>query len=405
MNPADNTWSGPIGGGWDRVCGVDVNADTCMQYTGSGTWSGTRNVACFRMTNAAGSALASGTNVSLWINPPGTSFDFNGSGTVDSGPWMSACTPMGGTNYFAFLDGPTEAQMEGGEYRVGGNCVTAPSGCGDLAGTSPGIGATVGATYGSPFRIGAGSGAQIVCGSSATATTGTTTVEGTFLNLDQDYVPKYDPADTDHSNPIWSYTQNIVLSVPITSCPYLISVQVAIGYYDADNELTFVVFTWTSERWTIGVPYTDDDPVTDVCKNFPNWQGCGVDQFPEIVCEIEYTDPGNPITVLAEFFGGLGPWATCMVLPIGWDRQGLIEKVWNNGNVAELTRAYDAAVPNGIVCGSVMNFNFMGNNVSLNTCDADFAPSVVKTVFGWLIVLGVAVLCVRRIMWTVGSKG
>lgn len=98
-------------------------------------------------------------------------------------------------------------------------------------------------------------------------------------------------------------------------------------------------------------------------------------------------------------------WFPCMFIPVGWDRAGMIPNAWSVGPMGQLVSAYKAAVPGGIACGAVGSIPFFGTVIAFDTCRADFAPGFVKSVLSYVLILGVCVLIVRRIMWSVGSKG
>jgi len=179
-------------------------------------------------------------------------------------------------------------------------------------------------------------------------------------------------------------------------CPYLVSVSVDLesGYPQPDN-LTTLKTTWKASQWlTSSGGWT---PAT------------GVNQFSGGSVELPISCPINNsgsdlFTVVQNVVGSLVQLPVCWFVPAGWDRAGRIADVWNSGPAGELADAFKAAVPSGLVCGPVATIPWQGTSVALDTCTADVASSTVKTVVGWVIVLGLAALIVRRLFWVVGSR-
>lgn len=169
---------------------------------------------------------------------------------------------------------------------------------------------------------------------------------------------------------------------------------------------------WLFISYQNGNPYGDKTPEQDLCDYAINpVGGCGPILFPNpnapegvINCVIVYTDPANPITNIADLVVGLGPWSACMIVPKGWDRGGKIPQTWTQGQLGKMNTAFAESVPDGITCGVVASMPVFGNTITLNTCDADLAPAIVKIVVGYVIIIGMCFLIVRRIMWSVGSK-
>lgn len=263
-----------------------------------------------------------------------------------------------------------------------------------------------GSTIGARMELGydsAGGTAELRCSTSASGSTTSTTDLTAAVIFQQDYVPTF--VGDDYDNPIWEAT-GTYNGLTATGCAYLVSLSVLICEYDQDNERVCELHTWTADAYEADLPYPTDPPDVAMCKEQPSNPNCD-DIDLDIVCEIEYTDPGNPITVIAEFFGGLGPWALCMTVPVGWDREGIIARTWETGEAGSLQRAFDAAMPNGIACGEVFNVTTTSElgNISFSTCQMDVLPTWAKYVVSGAIVLGIAALAIKRIMWSVGSKG
>lgn len=247
--------------------------------------------------------------------------------------------------------------------------------------------------------------AQIFCSTTASGTVSTTLNVSGYDAFQDDYVPTFDPGDTGMEDPIWERTGQTNTGVSLATCAYLVRVTMTVCSYDADHVEVCDLVTWSATRYDNDTPYTDAPPVDSICEQFPANPNCLGILEPDIVCEIAYSDPGNPITVLGEFFGGLGPWAYCMIVPVGWDRSDAIQTRWENGNVGELQSALDAAIPSGIACGEVFDVNTSTIDLTITTCSMDLAPSWAKGIVAGAVILGLLALSVKRIMWAVGSRG
>lgn len=214
-------------------------------------------------------------------------------------------------------------------------------------------------------------------------------------------------------DPSFSETWHAIQDQP---CPYLKEIHVFVCYYVVsgdvkDHKCTEAV--WTYALYASGNTY-EGDLKDNACNAVLNGTAGGCtdvlypDPFkpePAIVCEIEYSDPSNPITNIGEFFGGLGPFVACLFTPQGWDRTNKITKVWESGPVGQMTDALTAAVPESIACGELVSLPLLeGQSMVLDTCVADFAPGGVKFVIGSVIILGTVVLIARRVLWAVGSS-
>lgn len=165
-------------------------------------------------------------------------------------------------------------------------------------------------------------------------------------------------------------------------------------------------FTWSAARYGGATPYIPDEGLRGLCDMDPEAPECLliVDPFAElpIVCELT-TAGADIIAVFQNTFASLSRLPGCWFIPVGWDRGHRIERAWESGGTGSFNRALSSAMPDGLTCGSVADLPVFGSTVELNTCAADFAPSWVKNVVGWLIVLGLLVLAVRRILWSVGG--
>lgn len=249
--------------------------------------------------------------------------------------------------------------------------------------------------------------AQIFCATSATGTTTTTLNVAGYDAFQDDYVPTFDPGDTGMENPIWEREGQSSLGIAAASCTWLIAITVTVCSFNEENAEVCELLQWSSTAYTNDTPYTDDPPIVGICVLFPANPNCDNIVEPQIVCEIAYSDPGNPITVIAEFFGGLPGWVTCMTIPVGWDRGNLLMSAVENGNAAAFVEGLDAAIPNSIACGEVFEITTtIGlGTISIDTCDADLAPSWAKGVVAGIIILGLAGLAIQRIFWAVGTSG
>lgn len=194
----------------------------------------------------------------------------------------------------------------------------------------------------------------------------------------------------------------------LSTCRRFVSLQLVLITYDIGGFPIYTLGTW---RYLGPTPPAYPDGGGDLhddvfCILFPGTPGCFDDPEADITCDMNYSDPGNPITVIGEFFQQLPGWAACMVVPVGWDRGALIQKAWGQGPIASFSDGVSEALPPGFSCGVVATIPLPGGDpVVLNTCSMDVAPDWVKTVAGAVLIIGIAALCVKRIMWAVGSKG
>lgn len=184
----------------------------------------------------------------------------------------------------------------------------------------------------------------------------------------------------------------------VANCPFIskITVKICGGWPYCDNLQPEMNAVWLPQQWNSAD--SGFQPATSAAQV----GGQGI-ELP-IRCNIDNTG-ADIVAITQNVVASIVNWFPCILIPVGWDRAGRISYAWNTGPVGQLTGAYRAAVPNNISCGAVGSIPFFGRVISFDTCGADFAPGFVKTVLGWLIVLGTCTVIVRRIMWSVGSKG
>lgn len=262
-----------------------------------------------------------------------------------------------------------------------------------------------GATQGAPMTVGGGAAAETVvtCASYASASGSTHGTNTAYDNISQEFLPQFEPDDDDYEHPIWEATGVSSLSIPVAGCDYVVSVKLSVCSWNADYEKVCLTGTWTADRYEQHPEYVEDDATVAMCKLYPSNPNCeGIEL--EIKCEIEYSDPGNPITSIGDFLGGLSPWIGCMVIPQGWDREGLIAREFEASPVYQVAYAVNSAMPDGLVCGPVGTMPMLdGSQLELNTCAMDVLDSGLKNVIGYTIVLGIGGLIVKRVFWTFGG--
>lgn len=185
------------------------------------------------------------------------------------------------------------------------------------------------------------------------------------------------------------------------NCPAIQSVRMVVSLYVKDstspaqfsNPQTWV---WQAAGWTTAngawTPATSAGAVLPPGSENP------------IVCNINNSG-ADIIAVIQNVVTSTAAWFPCMLIPVGWDRGGKIPDAWNTGPMGTLVTAYKAAVPGGISCGPVGNLPFYGRAISFDTCGGDFMPGWMKVVVTYVMILGLSALAVRRIMWSVGSRG
>lgn len=191
-------------------------------------------------------------------------------------------------------------------------------------------------------------------------------------------------------------------SITTSSCPRLISLGVKIvrGFSNTPGTvLTPVLGTavWLPSSWSTAsggwTPSVDGSDIGGEGYELP------------IICVVD-PEGSDIVALIGSAVQEIAEWFPCMFIPVGWDRADKIGHVWSTGNVGELAGAYTDAFPGSIACGVVFTVSTtMGlGTIAVDTCDADFAPSWVKIMVSGMIVLAIAGLAIRRIMWAVGSQ-
>lgn len=190
--------------------------------------------------------------------------------------------------------------------------------------------------------------------------------------------------------------------ITAAECPLIKSVRMVISTLSPDTPQQPYLFinpqtwVWQATGWTTDnggwVPATSPQQVSPAGTEQP------------ILCTINNSG-ADILAIIGNVVSSTVAWVPCMLIPAGWDRAAKITDAWTSGPIGQLVTAYKVAVPNGIVCGAVGNIPFYGRVVGLNTCQADFAPGWIKVVVTYVMILGIAALVVRRIMWSVGSRG
>lgn len=188
-------------------------------------------------------------------------------------------------------------------------------------------------------------------------------------------------------------------SLNVTSgCPNVVEIRISASGVLGSTQLAPSPMKWTPRQWSQKGSDGGWNPADNVNDVTPP----GV-ELP-IQCPIN-TSGADIVAVTINVWNSFLNLPPCLFIPAGWDRASRIEAEWNRGAVGDMTDAYQAAVPNGLACGVLATFPTIGGGTFVvDTCQADFASSLVKTVVGWVIVLGLAVLSVRRIVWAIGSK-
>lgn len=221
------------------------------------------------------------------------------------------------------------------------------------------------------------------------------------------------PPVGDDTDPQWVINKTWEPDVTITAadCDFLIAIDIIVCAFAANDPTQFgcIEITWYSDDYANHHPYTGtdaDDPIVLICTLYPERPGCFAILNPDsldqpIVCIIEAE--GDFLEWIVSWIGNLPDWIGCMVTPEGWDRSDLINRTIDAGPIGETRDAFVAVMPNGISCGELATIPFPNNDFVLDSCDADFAPAWVKTTLGWLLVLGLCVLIIRRIMRSVGG--
>lgn len=183
----------------------------------------------------------------------------------------------------------------------------------------------------------------------------------------------------------------------LSTCVNVVSIRVAIQSYIGAELQPAQSAEWKPLNWI-----SDSggfEPATTVGELTPD----GV-ELP-IVCVINSTG-ADPLEVIQNVLISIAGLPGCLLIPVGWDRAGKLESAIEDGALGDVADAIDAAVPDGLTCGLLATIPlWSGNSVSLDTCSVDLAPTFVKVVVGYVMVLGLCVLIVKRVFWAVGSKG
>lgn len=189
----------------------------------------------------------------------------------------------------------------------------------------------------------------------------------------------------------------------VASCPYIISVTLTLTYGTSTNTPVALRGTNIMEtvRWSSANWRTSDGGWSPAASD--------LDLVPPgfevpIVCEVD-TSGADIFEITRNYWDSIVQWVPCMLIPKGWDRGGKIQLEWNASKLGQLSDAYDAAVPNTIACGTAINIPFYSETIGINTCSMDVAPAWVKSALSGVIILGIVALSIRRVMWSVGSKG
>lgn len=198
------------------------------------------------------------------------------------------------------------------------------------------------------------------------------------------------------------YGGRITGQITAAECPRLKSVRAVISTLSSTTPQAPYLFVnpqtwvWQASAWTSNngnwTPATSPQDVSPAGQEVP------------IVCKINNSG-GDILAIIGNVVSSTAAWVPCMLIPAGWDRAGKITEAWASGPIGQLVTAYKVAVPHGISCGAVGTIPFFGRTIGLDTCQADFAPGWIKVVVTYVMILGIAALVVRRIMWSVGSRG
>lgn len=202
------------------------------------------------------------------------------------------------------------------------------------------------------------------------------------------------------------------LGLQADDCEWLISINIVvcqlIGYNSvgAEVELNCFMIHWTAENFVLENPYDGNTPEETLCIEYPDDPSCFEILHPggtngPIVCDFDIN--GDVILAPILFAIQLPAWVKCMFTPLGWDRDERLARLWETGYVGGGINAFQDAMPNTLACGEVAVIPFMDTTLTINSCDADFAPAWVKVAIGWIIVLGLGALSIRRIMWSIGG--
>lgn len=298
---------------------------------------------------------------------------------------------------------------------------------GTLPGPSQGGTAYYGGTQGAHYTFGADTSfggvtdnGSIVCSANYDGSAPVThalknTPHGSWTNIDRSEEPPVlvDGVASEWSAKVLYYPTNTLTGgVYASNCKFLVSVTIWICSYAAHSPMEYgcIQMVWDAERYRSQQPYFGTDaesPETAICTIFPNTPGCYEVLNPEaleapIVCLIEAE--GEFFTWIITWIGNLPGWVGCMFTPEGWDRSGKMTRTWELGAAGQMQQAFYDSMPSGIGCGMIGQIPFEGQVLTINTCDADFAPGWVKITLGWILVLGLGALAIKRILWSIGGN-
>lgn len=238
---------------------------------------------------------------------------------------------------------------------------------------------------------------------------------GSWSNIDRSPEP---PILDNPESPEWSAkvmyypTDTLTGGVYRSNCDFLVSITLWVCAYTGHGltEYGCIQMVWSAERFRANQPYfgTDaEDPEVLLCTMFPNTPGCYEVLNPDaleapIVCEINAE--GEFFEWLIQWVSFVPDWIACMVTPEGWDRSDKLSRTWELGAPGQMQQAFYDSMPSGIGCGQIGQIPYQGQVLYVDTCEADFAPDWVKVALAWLLVLGLAALALKRIMWSVGGN-
>lgn len=238
---------------------------------------------------------------------------------------------------------------------------------------------------------------------------------GDFDNIDRSPEPPY---TDDDGNIAWSgkynwYPTNVLFGgVYASNCPFLLEINMWVCVYSDRGPTNYGCLeqNWDSERYRTKHPYTGtdgDSPAEVICQIFPDLPGCYAVNNPDsldgqIVCEI--AAEGDFFEWIISWITLLPDWIGCMTTPEGWDRSNALGRGWEASEAGKMQRAFHNSMPSNIGCGVVANIPFEGDVITLDTCTMDVAPDWVKVVLGWVLILGLAGLSLRRILWSIGGN-
>lgn len=153
--------------------------------------------------------------------------------------------------------------------------------------------------------------------------------------------------------------------------------------------------TWTPAAWTNGTPVTKPTSLGTV--PMPNGGETPV------VCPYTIVTT-SVLDALSSFFVTFGPWVICLLTPAGWDRSKQIPAAFELGGISRTDDMFSAVIPTAgsIYCGDILTASLGWINFGINNCALVAAtPSWIRIAIGAVCILGMLLLFVRRIQWTV----